>query len=416
MSNIPSARHAIRDLIFLYNPVYLLSSVCMLVGCVLLTNDTEHRAVPIGQLLSIVGAVALYPACLFAIGSFLTLARRILRDGRTLLILDAVFLSDITFVNSELLTTNLKVGLGIGLLLFGLSALRIHWITRRMGCPMLLHRYLIILLQLLLIIAMPAYLKRIDTGISIVPATLYCLWWAIGLTLAATVLADNATHLAPTRLPPRAAWVQPTYLIITWLSLILHLAELHYVYNVTFYAAMLCPILLCVAMVLHHRDRHVPSDSRAPALQVLMLLMTFLIALGTPDSLSLTILGISISATKLTFAALYLTVIYMYIPRLAHWLISAGVVVAAFAIFGPGWGQIVTYMIRAIRSTLSAAVDLLPSTRFAWGITGIVLAFLLLGLGLLISLRKNPDDHHPADPAPDPNPILHACTPAPQSA
>ena len=417
MSNIPSTRHPIRDLIFLYNPVYLLSSVCMLVGCVLLTNDTEHKVVPLGQLLAIVAAVGLYQACLFLIGSFLAFGRRILRDGRTLLILDAIFLSDITFVNSELLTTNLTVGLGIGLLLFGLSALRIHWITRRAQCPMPLHRYLIILMQLMLIIGIPAYLKYVDTGTSIGATTLYCLWWAVGLALAGTVLADHARQVVHAKLPPRAAWVQPTYLGVTWLSLILHLAELHYVYNVTFHAAMLCPILISLAMLLRHRDGRVPSRHRTVGLQLAMLIMTFLIGVDAADSLSLSLLGASVSAGKLTFGALYLAAVYMYIRPLAYWLIGAGALVAATDLFGPGWRQIGMCIIRAGRWAVEAAVNLLPSTRLGWGITGIVGAFLLLGIGLLISLRKPPDDHHPADHAtPEPGPTPLAGDPSPQTA
>lgn len=260
MGNTSLSRTSFRDFIFLYNPVYLLSSVCMLASCALLTNDSEHKNVPLGQLLSLVGTLVIYQACLFAIGSFLTLGRKILRDGRTLLILDAVFLSDITFVNSELLTTNVNIGLGIGLMLFALSALRIHWISNRLDCPMPPHRYLIILLQLLLIIAIPAYLKHIDNGTSVSSNTLYAMWWAGGLVLAMSLLIDHIMQ-HPAALPARTAWVQPAYLSVTWLSLILHLAVLHYVYDVTFHGAMIAPVLVALAMLLRRNEERQPTTT-----------------------------------------------------------------------------------------------------------------------------------------------------------
>jgi hypothetical protein len=99
--------------------------------------------------------------------------------------------------------------------------------------------------------------------------------------------------------------------------------------------------------------------------------------------------GVVVSSAKLTLAAVYFATIYMYLRQLANWLVAAGVLVASLVLFGPNWRQIMA-IIDATARFLSAA---LPSTRVGWGIVGIATSFALLGIGLMISLRKPPDQH-----------------------
>lgn len=411
-STQPRPSEGFMRYLWLYNPMYLLSSVCMLGSCVLLANDSVHSHVPLSQLLSLVGTLVLYQAALFAIGAFLVLSRNILRDGRTLLILDAVFLTDITFVNAELITTRLMTGLGIGLLLVALAGLRIGWISQRMGSPMPLHRYVLILLQLAMITLIPSYLKHIDTGTSVTASTLYAMWWVAAVLTGGGVIIDTLLRREPAAaLPARAAWVQPTYVVVPFLSLMLHLAVLHYVYDVALYVAMLAPQMVAGAMFLRRMAERRPDRFGVTVpLQVGLLALGLIAGLTASSTLELR-LGLSpeyviaLPAGKMTFAALYMGVVYIYFRRHARWFLAAGAAVAGMVLFGPGPQQVWQAIVAAIRALGRAIVWLMPATRVGWGILGIIASFGLLGLGTWISLRRPPEDHGSSqDPAAGPLP------------
>lgn len=380
----------LRRFICAYNPIYLLSSLSMLAGCVLVANDSEHTNVPLSQLLLLVGVLVVYQAALFLIGSFLMLRRGVLRDGRLLLILDAVFMADITFVNSELITTSLQTGLGIGMLLLGWAALRMHWIAARTGGDMPRWRYLFVLTAAGLIVLIPAYMKHIDDGLSVTLNTLYSMWWIGGLLLGGWVVtqhwADGNLPVAPRS--ERAAWVCPTYCTCAYASLLLHICVLHYVYNVAFVFALATPVLLALAMLLRRMEERWPIWQGTGVLRLSLLVCGTLFGLCAPGDLALHAGSVAISAVKLTLGGAYLALVFVYFRRYSRWLLSAGAAAAVLSVFGPSIQQTVEFIRMAMAATGRGVQAILPASRAGWGAFGIALSFILLGAGTFWSMRK----------------------------
>ena len=363
------------------NPIYLVSAVCMLASCVLLANSSSHWGIPLKQLLLLDGTLLLYQVALFGMGSYLIFKRRVFRDGKTLLILDAVFLADITFVSTELLTSDLKIGLYVGIVLFLLGAARAWWVGKKLLTNFQTHRYFFALLALAMLVAVPALLKYFDDGTSITQVTFYGLWWIVGLTLAAAVVADHVRGSEP--VPRSLGWVQSAYLVAPFASLIVHLAILHYVYDVSFSFAMLTPVLLALAMVLNHGDH---ARENRPV-QLIMLIVALLGGLGGSSSLSFHLGSVILTPVKLTLAATYATAVYLYAVRYAMRLLIAGAVVGGLATVAPTFDE----MVKALDKTVRWLARFLPSSRTGWGILGIIASFALLALGALVSLRKAPE-------------------------
>src|SRR6476620_3676533 len=84
-----------------HNPFYLLSALCMIAGCFALNSALQTRSGELSKLLLLMGTLQLYELLLVGLGLYLIVKHRLDRDGRTLLLLDAVFLVDLTFLNNE---------------------------------------------------------------------------------------------------------------------------------------------------------------------------------------------------------------------------------------------------------------------------------------------------------------------------
>src|SRR5690348_12261067 len=89
-----------------HNPFYLLSALCMIAGCYALNSALQTRSGELPKLLLLMGTLQLYEFLLVGLGVYLIVKHRLDRDGRTLLLLDAVFLVDLTFLNAETAATS----------------------------------------------------------------------------------------------------------------------------------------------------------------------------------------------------------------------------------------------------------------------------------------------------------------------
>ena len=77
-----------------HNPFYLLSAACMLASCLALTNSLSWISITRSRLLTLIVTLNVYEAALLAIALFLITRRKLRRDGRMLLLLQAFFLAD----------------------------------------------------------------------------------------------------------------------------------------------------------------------------------------------------------------------------------------------------------------------------------------------------------------------------------
>ena len=107
----PSLRSLLVTFLVHHNPFYLLSAVSMLLGCYALNAGLATRTGEIGKLLALIGMLNFYELILIALGLYLIRRRGLIRDGRTLLLLEIPFLIDLAFLNAEASSVSLSRGL-----------------------------------------------------------------------------------------------------------------------------------------------------------------------------------------------------------------------------------------------------------------------------------------------------------------
>ena len=118
-----AGRRSLRRFIADHNPFYLLSAVLMLLGCLLLSNTMTWSPIALRKLLILIATLNVYELLLVGLGLYLIVKRTIASDGLMLLALEALFIVDVGFLNSELYQESLPVGLAVNLGLLALDYL-----------------------------------------------------------------------------------------------------------------------------------------------------------------------------------------------------------------------------------------------------------------------------------------------------
>src|SRR3989442_15881154 len=98
MAQTHPPRSALLRLLQEHNPFYLLSAACMLAGCLALTNSLSWNPIATRRLLTLIVTLNVYEGALIGLALFLITRRGLVRDGKILLILEAFFLVDTTFL------------------------------------------------------------------------------------------------------------------------------------------------------------------------------------------------------------------------------------------------------------------------------------------------------------------------------
>src|SRR5215212_8922104 len=117
----PTLRRTLHAFLVHHNPFYLLSALCMIAGCYALNSGLDVRSGQVRSILVLVGTLNVYEFMLLGLGVYLIRRRNVVRDGRTLLLLQAVFLVDLTFLNAETAAASLSAGLALNAALWVLA-------------------------------------------------------------------------------------------------------------------------------------------------------------------------------------------------------------------------------------------------------------------------------------------------------
>ena len=109
-------------LIATHNPFLLLSGVCMLVGCFLINAAAHADPDRVDTVVYLLAAFNLYEILVIGLGLYLVRRGDAggVRDAAVLLVLEALLLSDFTFLYAEVFTKSLGIGAvvaGVGLAL-----------------------------------------------------------------------------------------------------------------------------------------------------------------------------------------------------------------------------------------------------------------------------------------------------------
>lgn len=386
-------RPSLLRLLTEHNPFYLLSAACMLASCLALTNSLSWTSIARGRLLTLIVTLNVYEAALLAIALFLIVRRQLRRDGRILLLLQAFFLADFTFLNAEIATLDVRTGLIVNACLLALAAAKMGIVIRVLRPSFTPLQFAFVVLQLAVLFGLPIVLRWHDANRGILgPRQLYAVWWTIGLLPAAYELLARLDRPRIASVAP-GAQAAPTsaYVALPFISLLAHVGILHWVYRVDYVAAHAGPLLLGFAVVLNRfsPSRLVPRKDLVllrlllPAAAVMVSWnsqMTFATGLRHPV--------LVFTPANLTIVGAFLVYVYSFLLPHAKLALAVGAAAALAHLFGPSWQQAIT-TVQASWTKSAAAIDpLLPKTIADWGVVGLVASFAFLAAGLCLSLRK----------------------------
>jgi multidrug transporter EmrE-like cation transporter len=388
--------------LFRHNPFYLLSAMCMLAGCLCLTNSLSWTSIGLGRLLALVFALNFYEALLLGLGLFLLARRGVIRDGLVLLFLEALFLVDAAFLNVEVFAVDLHVGLLTNLAVYALALAKLFVLFRALGLR-LDRTFAFVVAQVTALFCLPgafAVLSRGGDG-SLPPQVAYAAWWALGAVAAASVLmvrprAEEDRYVMSASHHRVGSILRRTFVLLPFLSLLVHLVTLHWVYNAHVYAAFVSPLLLGLAVGLAPATPSAFAKRADVALlRALLPLTAVIFSADAPSVLVLTPFepfGRDVTPLFMATWGAYGVYVYLYLARFAPLLLPAGAAVAALYLFGPAPAQVAAGTKKGANWGYGRILRLVPSTTAGWGVVGVCAAFAFLAIGAMISLRKPPSD------------------------
>jgi hypothetical protein len=362
----------------------------MLAGCYALNSGLGTHSGDLGKILALLGVLNVYEAMLIALGLYLIRRRGIVRDGRTLLLLEAPFLVDLAFLNAEMGSGPVRAGCLLNGLVLALALVKTAFVLHALWGRVPRRLFAFLGLELAVLFFMPCMFARFERAGNVTLGQFYGAWWVIGLLmvvyeLQARVLGpDSSAADSGLRL-----FIRRLYIVLPLASVILHLSLLHWVYRVTFVAGNIAPLLLGGAMVLGQSARAGRSDVRM--LRALMPLAAVILTLEAPPiwhaqwgpRLDLT-------PATLVLACGYVTFVYCFFFGRAIQLLAGGLAIVLLALFGPSFAQI-SVAINCFRSYLLASLQWLADrTVIQWGLAAMGCAFGFLAIGASVSLRKEP--------------------------
>lgn len=386
----PSLRAALLTFLVHQNPFYLLSALSMLAGCYALNTGLAARTGDLGKLLALVGVLNVYELMLIALGVYLIRRRGIIRDGRTLLLLEAPFLVDLAFLNAEVGSVSVRIGCMLNLLVLALALAKTAFVLHALWGHMPMRLFRSIGAQLAVLFLMPCAFNRFEHQGGVSFSHFYAAWWVIGVLMIAyelqarTLGPDTNTIDLGLRL-----FIRRLYIALPLASIILHLSLLHWVYRVPFVAGDLSPLLLGGAFVLGRSTHAKRGDVKL--LRAIMPLTALVLTLQSPPLWHLQWTArFDVTPAILILGAAYVTYVYCFFLTRAFQLMAGAATMVLFVAFGPTLAQLELAATWAWQRLVSSTQWLAARTAIEWGLTAMGSAFAFLAIGASVSLRKEP--------------------------
>ena len=380
--DLPPARPSWTRWIVDYNPCFLLSAICMLVGCRILNDTVNSRPGDLWGACWLVLTINVYELSLLGVAALIRRWQGMRRDVGILLVVGSIFLCDVTFVVGDLSTANSDMGIVMAALLT-LSAVPKAWITLRLiDSPKLKRVTAMVAAQVAVLVLLPVVLKKVSLMYSgFLPATaIYATWWFVGALPIVGVIVLGWRSVE------RLGGLAVTYLTVPYLLIIGHLLACTWVFHLKFYAAYYTPVMLGLAVAAGMLRRRI-SRENAMTIEWVLSITAMVVSVHGPAELTLipylTPLRMAAIGTALVNLHGLLTTWH---PLFALTLISLGM----GAVFGPLW-QFIAIAYRWVMELLMKVLRLLiPQTYSQWGIAAVGTSFVLLVIGSVISLWKRP--------------------------
>ncbi|HXE55248.1 MAG TPA: hypothetical protein VN541_19650 [Tepidisphaeraceae bacterium] len=381
----PSLRAALLTFLVHHNPFYLLSALSMLAGCYALNSGLAPRAGDLSKVLALIVVLNVYELILIALGLYLLCRRGILRDGRTLLLLEAPFLVDLAFLVAQAGSVSARVGLAINLVVLALAVLKAGVVLRVLWGSIPRSLFFLIAIELSALFLMPSAFTAVEHNGYVSAGQFYASWWVVGLLIAATDrLAWRGAEADRTGLQ---RLIRGLYVFLPLASMIAHLSMLHWVYRSEFVAGDLSPVLLGCAIVLG-RARRVKDVTLA---RVMCVLAAVVLSAQFPPAVQLHLTPrLDLTPFVATLGGAYLTLVFGFFARHALRLLAAAALGLLVGFFGPTVQQIVSAAVWMADRATDLLQKLMPHNAIEWGLLAVGSSFAFLALGAAVSLRKEP--------------------------
>ena len=404
--NDPAPRSAPVRFLVRHNPFYLLSAMCMLAGCLSLTNSLSWTSIGLGRLLALVVTLNVYEAILLGLGLYLLARRGVVRDGLVLLFLEALFLVDAAFLNVEVFAVDLHVGIATNAVVFALAVAKLAVVYLGLGLRAD-RTFWFILLQLTVLFLLPgvfaARTRELDGWLP--PGLAYGAWWAVGIVAALSAgMVKPRDETDRHVLAPTHHWVgtviRRAFVGLPFVSLLVHLVMLHWVYDARVHAAYVSPVLLGLAVALGQAaPSRLLKRSDIALLRAGLPALAVFLSFGAPYRLYFAPLGhesrLVVTPLLLVVAGAYLAYVYLYLRRYAAYFLAGGVLATVTYAFGPTASQVATGAENTAQWFIDLVRRVIPKTTVGWGVTAVGAAFAFLGIGAYISLKKPPGADEP---------------------
>jgi len=373
------------------NPFYLLSALCMFVGFRVILGALNSAPGDWKTLLGLIVTLNVYEVVMIALALFLIVRRGLRRDGWILLGIEALFLVDLTNLNAELFTAMPKLGAVVNALLFALAMGKILVVVRVLGLRLPVGTTAYIAAQLAFLLGLPGIfrLMRSSTGAAISPLQIYGMWWMVALLIIGGAILVRRAR--PSRPSPMAALPWRLYVLLPLISLLVHLCGENRVYWVHFHPANIAPILLALTLAMNQsRLRWYPMVLPASLGLVLMSVMISIVPDVYQHDLQRIALGTIISPLRIMLLGSAGMTAFLAIVHYS--LIASGASAACLMLAALGSDPIDMYFhaMRLLRVLAANLKRLVPETGTQWGVVAIAGAFLLLGIGAIVSLKAPP--------------------------
>jgi hypothetical protein len=381
--SIVAARPRLARLFVDYNPFYLLSALCMLFGLFSLNDSLDYSPLPLRNLLWLILILNIYELMLVALGIFLA-RRGLMRDAGMLFVLEAVFLVDAGFLNSEVFARNFQLGMLINVALLGLAAVKVGFVFIGLRVSLLDGRYALILVQMLILLAAPGMLKyAFEHNRSVLsPRALYAVWWVVGMIpIAYLLLMRKLEHY-------RFPGIVGVFVLLPFVSILAHLCTSNWVYHVRWHHGNISPLLLGLAVSIGASDWHVRNVTARMRLQLLLPLLAIALAMPSRSGLSFEIDQTIMTPLRLTLLASVLVYIHGLLLHRHPYFGMAGTICLCAAGLGESPAAMTQNVVRAGDKGVSAVWKLVPRTLAQWGAVSVVTSFVLLGAGMIVSLIR----------------------------
>lgn len=365
------------------NPFYLLSAVCMFAGYRMILGAMNTAPGDVGGVIPLIAVLNLYEFALIGLALFLIRRRGLVRDGWFLLIIQALFLVDLTNLQSEIFTASLSKGLLINGICYFLALVKIGIVLKGLRLNTSPGEKVFIAASLFVLFGVAGAFKGLSQHGALDPRLLHAGWWIAGALVALLGLIPHGVRLGrmagvPVRL----------YLLIPLASIIVHLCGANRVYSIDFHIASLTPILLGLAVAL--QAAFLLPRSAVAKLQLTLMVFAIGLSLHDSSSLSFSAAGLWLSPMRLTLLAACAVSILAFMRHRRPIFACFAAACAVTASLGhtlEGDRQTLAVIARFL---VRAGNAMIPTTPMGWGIVAVIASFILLAVGALFSLRKGP--------------------------